>query len=154
MIIPIDGWTLVHGLIGFFSERIKIRRIWLYPLPFIWEVYQYFFHYQPLGKWLEDVWLNSIFDIAIFLLFYELARWYNLNFDNIWLFQKLTNEVKATMVYILVSLGLTWLFWDDIFRLKLAGHMSNPQIPLLFGALSPFMASLIIRKWFNHGEND
>jgi hypothetical protein len=49
MIIPLDGWTLVHGLIGFFSGRIKIKRLCLFPVPLIWEVYQLFFHYEPLG---------------------------------------------------------------------------------------------------------
>ncbi len=152
MITPIDGWTLAHGLFGFLSGSIKLRRLWLYPVPIVWEVYQLFFHYQPHGESFKCVWLNSVCDIVVFPILYETARWQNLNFGNIRLFHKLSNEGKAILAYILLTLIITWLFWDDIFRLHLAARMPSSQLPLLFGALSPCIALFITRTWFKYGS--
>ncbi len=149
MLNPVDAWTIAHGLVGFFLGRIKIRRLLLYPTPILWEVYQLYFHYQPLGQGLEDVWLNSVFDVLAFLLLYEIANWHILKNYQMEPCRKLTDNAKGIMVYILITLGIAWLFWDDIFRLRLAARMPNPQVPLLLGALSPAVASFIVRTWIS-----
>ena len=149
MLTPIDGWTLAHGLVGFFSGRINIRRFLLYPTPILWEVYQLYFHYQPQGEGLKYMLLNSVFDVLTFLLLYEIANWHNLKHYQMEPCRKLTDDAKGIMAYILITLGTAWLFWDDIFRLRLVARMPNPQVPLLFGALSPAVASFIVRTWIS-----
>lgn len=147
MLAPVDVWTIAHGFVGFLSGRIKIRRLLIYPIPILWEIYQLYFHYQPQGEGLNFVWLNSVFDISTFLVLYEVANWHNLKHYQMEPCRRLTDDAKGIMAYILITLGIAWLFWDDIFRLKLAARMPSPQVPLLFGALSPAIASFIVRTW-------
>jgi hypothetical protein len=154
MLAPIDGWTLAHGLAGFFAGKIKIRRIFLYPVPFLWEIYQLFFHYGPRGESLEYVWLNSVFDVLVFLVMYEISNRLGRKHYQMKLPREIFIDAKGICAYFLITSGMAWLFWDDIFRLKLGALMPIVQLPLLFGAFSPFLAWFIVRRWIGLERNE
>ena len=149
MLAPVDGWTLAHGLAGFFSGKIKITRLFIYPLPFLWEIYQLFFHYHPQGEGLDYVWVNSAVDVLIFLGLYEITGRFNWKHHRTELYHSMPDDVKGIIAYVLITPVTAWLFWDDLLRLKLGTMMPVAQLPLLCGALSPVMASFIVKRWIN-----
>jgi len=151
MLNPFDGWTIAHGFIGFFLGTIRINRCIFYPIPFTWEVYQLYFHYQPQGYNLEYVWLNSLVDILTCILCYEISRIYPVKYDMHPFWLKTSVKAKRFIAYSIVAFGITWLFWDDIFRIGLIEQIPLPQIPLLLGLISPAIAVFVVRTWIVRG---
>jgi hypothetical protein len=147
MLNPIDGWTIAHGLVGFFLGRIKFNRLLFYPVPTGWEIYQLYFHYQPQGHYLAHVWLNSLCDILACILCYEVAARSPFNIERYPLWRRVSNKTKAIVAYVLITLSVTWVFYDDIFRGELSARMPMAQVPLVLGALSPAIASFVVRMW-------
>ncbi len=152
MLSPVDGWTLIHGISGFFIGRIKVERLPAYTMTVVWEVYQLYFHYQPQDEGLGCVWLNSIVDILVFVMSYEIAVRHSLGYDRSKLWQMLSDNTKALLTYLLITGVTAWLFWDDIFRLRLAAWMPSSQIALLLGACSPVIASFLMSRWIGYGR--
>jgi hypothetical protein len=149
MLTPIDGWTLAHGLVGFFLGKIRFQRLLFYPVPIVWEVYQLFFHYQPQSLDLARVWLNSVSDILACIICYEIAVKHSFHYERHRLWLSISTNAKAVIAYVIITLVVTWTFWDDIFRIGLSARMPSAQVPLIMGALSPAIASFIVRKWIN-----
>ena len=147
MINPFDGWTIIHGIVGFLFGIIRINRWIFYPLPFAWEAYQLYFHYQPQGYDLEYVWLNSLIDILACILWYEISRRQQVKYYMLPYWSKVSLETKILITYSLITSGITWLFWDDLFRTGLSEQIPLPQIPLLLGLISPAIAAFIVRIW-------
>ena len=147
MLNPFDGWTIVHGIVGFLSGTIRINRWIFYPFPFGWEVYQLYFHYQPQGYDLDFVWLNSLVDILVCVMCYEISVRYQVKYDISFYLLKVSSQTKIVITYSLISSGITWLFWDDLFRTGLSEQIPLPQIPLLLGLISPAIAAFIVRTW-------
>jgi hypothetical protein len=147
MLTPIDGWTIAHGLVGFFLGRIKINRWLFYPVPIGWEIYQLYFHYQPKGIFLAHVWPNSLVDILACIVCYEVAVKYSFNIERYPFWTRVSNKTKAIIAYVLITLSVTWVFYDDIFRGGLWTRMPMAQLPLVLGALSPAIASFIVWIW-------
>jgi hypothetical protein len=150
MLSPIDGWTVAHAFIGFLFGKNKIAREIVYSLQIGWETYQLLFHYQPQGYHLGYIWLNSLTDIIVCSVFYEITlRRYNFIIKQLGLWTKLNNTTKAFTLYIMITTGIMWALWDDVFRLKLSSLMPSVHIPLVIGAFSPVVASIFVRKWVN-----
>jgi hypothetical protein len=134
MINPVDGWILGHSLVGFFLGRLKFSRHIFYPLTIIWEVYQLYFHYQPQGYSLADVWQNSLVDILAGIGFYEFGVWYSRRERQLIPRIRMNTNTKWMMAHILISCGISWVFWDDMIRREMLTEIPLPQIPLLLGA--------------------
>ena len=139
----LDFYTLAHGLAGFFLGRIKISRWLFYPVPVAWEIYQLFFHYQPQGYFLGDVWLNSLCDILACSACYEIAGSFSFFYERNRLWLSISAKTKAIMAYVLITSVSTWIFWDDIFRLGLSASMPSVEVPLILGACSPLLPALL-----------
>ena len=147
MLNPFDGWTIAHGVVGFFLGTIRINRWVFYPFPFVWEVYQLYFHYQPRSYALEYVWLNSLVDILICVFCYEISRKSQVKYYIYPYWLKVSLKTNRLITYSLITSGIVWLFWDDIFRTGLSEQIPLPQIPLLLGLISPAIAAFIVRTW-------
>jgi len=147
MLTPFDVWTIAHGLVGFSLGRIKFNRLLFYPIQIAWEIYQLYFHYQPQGYYLGYLWLNSLSDILVCSVCYEVALRHSFSYERHPLWLRISNNVKVVTAYALIALGITWAFWDDVFRLGLSARMPSAQVPLLIGAFSPAIASFVVRKW-------
>ena len=147
MLNPFDGWTIAHGVVGFFLGTIRINRWVFYPFPFVWEVYQLYFHYQPRSYALEYVWLNSLVDILICVFCYEISRKSQVKYYIYPYWLKVSLKTNRLITYSLITSGIAWLFWDDIFRIGLSEQIPLPQIPLLLGLISPAIAASIVRTW-------
>jgi hypothetical protein len=147
MLNPLDGWTIPHGIVGFLSGKIGINRWVFYPFSFGWEVYQLYFHYQPQGHDLEYVWINSMVDIIACVLGYEISRIHQVRYDLYPYWFKVSLKANGFVAYSLISFGITWLFWDDIFRIGPSEQIPLPQIPILLGLISPAIAAFIVRTW-------
>jgi hypothetical protein len=147
---PFDFWTIAHGLVGFFLGRIKLTRWLFYPVPVAWEIYQLFFHYQPQGYRLKDVWLNSLCDILICSICYEIAGSFSFFYERNRLWLRISNKTKTIIAYVLVASVSTWVFWDDIFRLRLSAGMPSVEVPLILGACSPVIACFVVWTWLRH----
>ena len=143
---PFDGWTLAHGLTGFFLGRIKFNRSMFYPLTIAWEIYQISFHYQPQGYYPKYVWINSLIDILSCVICYEAAIRYSFKYDRFRPWLGTSDNIKGIAAYAFVTSSVAWLFWDDIFRLGLLKDTISFQIPLLLGAFSPLVACFIVRQ--------
>ncbi len=149
---PVDAWTSLHGLSGFFIGRIKVGRLLAYTMTVVWEVYQLYFHYQPQDKGLEYIWLNSVVDILAFVVSYEIAVKHSLGYDKNKLWRMLSDNIKALLTYLLITCATAWLFWDDMFCLRLAARMPSSQTALLLGAFSPVIASFLVSRWIGHAR--
>lgn len=147
MLNPFDGWTIAHGVVGFFLGTIRINRWVFYPFPFVWEIYQLYFHYQPRSYDLEYVWLNSLVDILICVFCYEISRKSQVKYYIYPYWLKVSLKTNRLITYSLITSGIVWLFWDDIFRTGLSEQIPLPQIPLLLGLISPAIAAFIVRTW-------
>ena len=147
MLNPFDGWTIAHVLVGFFAGTIRVNRWVFFPIPFAWEVYQLYFHYQPQGCGLGYVWLNSLVDILACILCYEISIRHPVKYDMHPFWLKISVKVKRSTACSLITFGITWLFWDDIFRIGLTEQIPLPQIPLLLGLISPALAAFVVRTW-------
>ena len=154
MLTPIDGWAIAHGFTGFFLARIKLNRWILYPTQIAWETYQFYFHYQPQGYSFGYIWLNSLIDILICSVCYELAINHSFNYERLPIFRRINNNIKAMLAYALITFSITWAFWDDVFRTNFSAQLPYPQIPLILGAFSPVFASFNIWKWFKQEITD
>jgi hypothetical protein len=147
MLNPFDGWTVVHGIVGFLLGTIRINRWIFYPFPIGWEVYQLYFHYQPQGYVMEYVWLNSLVDILVCVMCYEISVRHRVKYDILLYWLKVSSQTKILITYSLFTSGITWLFWDDLFRIGLSEKIPLPQIPLFLGLFSPAIAAFIVRTW-------
>ncbi len=152
MLHPLDGFTLAHGFMGLFLARIRLHRYLFYPIPIIWEIYQYFFHYQPQDYTLGDIWLNSLVDILVCVCCYEASSKYLIKYNKYPLGFKINNNYKMIIAYIVITFGITWLFWDDLIRGKFVEDIPMVQIPLILGSLSPLFAAFIVHKYLINTE--
>lgn len=150
MLMLIDGWTIAHGTIGFCFVCFGVSRRLAYLFFISWEVYQLYFHYLPLDYSLGYIWLNSVADIAAGVLCYELYKRHRLPIQLFAHLKDTNSDCEILLVYAFLSLGITWLFWDDSLRLQLTQKL--PQIPLLLGALSPIFTVNIMRSLFQESE--
>ena len=147
MLYFFDGWTIIHSIVGFLLGIIRINRWVFYPIPFGWEIYQLYFHYQPQGYDLEYVWVNSLVDILTCVMCYEFSRRHQVKYDMYPYWFKVGLKTIRLFAYPLITSGIAWLFWDDIFRIGLSEQIPLPQIPLLLGLISPAIAAFIVRIW-------
>jgi hypothetical protein len=139
-----DIWTPAHAIIGLFFGRIKYPRLLYYPIPFGWEIYQVYFHYQPMGYTFDQYWLNTLLDILAGLIGYEVVRlyWTQKFVHPLWL--RFSTNAKALAAYIFVAAGITWLLWNEILLGEMAPKMPSTAFPLILGALSPIAAAFVI----------
>jgi hypothetical protein len=147
MLTPVDGWTIVHSVVGFFLGRIKFNRLLFYPVPIGWEIYQLYFHYQPQGYYLGYVWLNSLSDILFCSICYEVALRYSFIYDRSPLWLRISRNTKAVTAYVLIACSVTWAFWDDIIRRGLSKQVPSTLVPLMIGAISPAISSFVVSLW-------
>ena len=147
MLHPFDGWTIVHGIVGFLLGTIRINRWIFYPFTLGWEAYQLYFHYQPQGYALEYVWLNSLVDILVSIMCCEISIRHQVKYDILLHWLKVSVQTKKLIAYSFFTSGIAWLFWDDLFRIGLSEQIPLPQIPLLLGLISPAIAAFIVRTW-------
>jgi hypothetical protein len=140
-----DLWTPAHALIGLFFARIRYPRLLYYPIPFGWEIYQVFFHYQPLGITFDQFWINTVADILAGIIGYELIwRYWNQKLVNpLWL--RFSDGFKALAAYILIVSGITWLLWNEVLLGAHAPQIPIPAFTLILGALSPLATAYIMR---------
>jgi hypothetical protein len=147
MLNPLDGWTIGHGVVGFLLGTIRINR-WIFcTLIFGWEIYQLYFHYQPQGYALEYFWLNSLVDILVCIPCYEISIRHQVKYDIFLYWLKVSLQTKILIIYSLITFGITWLFWNDIFLAGLSEQIPLPQIPLSLGLISPAIAAFFVRTW-------
>ena len=153
MLTPFDGWTVAHALAGFFSGRFNFGRRLFYPIPIVWEIYQLYFHYQPQGHYMGVVWLNSLSDILVCVICYELAVTRSFGYQRCPQWLRINIKIKAAAAYVLIALAGTWVFWDDVFRLGLSAGMPSARVPLVLGAFSPAIASFAVWMWIRRGAS-
>ena len=147
MLCPADGFTLAHGFVGVLLARFRLTRYLFYPVPVAWEIYQYFFHYQPHGDTLAYIWLNSLVDILVCVCAYEAASKYLNKFGQYPLGIKINSNARIVTSYLVVTLALTWLFWDDYIRGNYLEFVPLLRIPLILGSFSPLFAAIVVHRW-------
>lgn len=146
--MPIDGWTIAHCAAGLFFLVAGTGRRLTYTLIIVWEIYQFYFHYVPQGYTPEDIGLNSMVDILVAILSYEIAKQYLVGIWRVAQWHGMNVYVPKIIGFIFLSLGTAWLFWDDVFRLHLS--LDLPQIPLLLGAFAPVFVFFTTRAFLQN----
>jgi len=142
----LDGWALVHAFVGLAMAAMGLKRWFAYPVAFAWEVYQLYFHYPVRGFGFSETWLNSVMDIVVFIVAYEVTVAYRGWVARQWWWPSASDRNKGVVAFLLIAFGLA-LPW--LLDLPQAAASGLPQLETVIvpAALSPAVAALIVRAW-------
>lgn len=144
----LDVWDIGHALLGFAFGTIQIKRWFAYPVKVAWEIYQIFTHYSHLS--LQQTFINTIFDFAVFAAVYEGMLFIARRLDRTRWGRSLSADSKGVASFIAMAFGGAFIMAWDLERSQAPKLMQLTTVVVPI-ALCPGIAAFLTR-WLKTEE--